>query len=335
MNIWFNHWFSTAYHFMDMLKEKGYKIIASNRRDICVYKINADEFYLEPTNLSDTKYVDWCIDFCKEHKIDIFFPRHCMRAITARQEEFNDINVKVICEEEKKYFTILNSKKKTMDFFAENNICNVPEMEIVTTLEEFKKAYKSLRKKYEKICIKYDCDEGGTSYKLVDETYNVGLSEITASHSTWIKYDYLCKCLATKDKFRSLVVMPYLDGTEISIDCLGLGDKLLAIPRYKLSDRFTKFEMNEEIIKIAEKFYECMPLTAPFNLQLRYDKDTLYVLEVNTRMAGGSWKTKFMGCEFPVLAVEKKIGKLKELPTPNKKEMIVGNLEEAIVYDAK
>jgi hypothetical protein len=204
-------------------------------------------------------------------------------------------------------------------------------MLIVQNVEEFKEAYSQLKEKYKKICVKYDFDEGGTSFKLIEETKVPSINELTQSHITRINYDYLVDCLATEEKFRKLVVMPFLDGTEISIDCIGLQDKLLAIPRYKISSRFTKFEMNENIIDIANKFYSVMPLWAPFNIQLRYHEDTLYILEVNTRMAGGSWKAKFMGCDFPNLAINKSIDSVYVLPTPNKTEMLIGNLETGLI----
>ena len=43
--------------------------------------------------------------------------------------------------------------------------------------------------------------------------------------------------------------MPYLEGPEISIDCLGLGNDLLASPTYKLADRTTKIDLDKEFCK--------------------------------------------------------------------------------------
>ena len=52
MKIWFNHWFSTAYHFIDMLKEKGYyafSMHANNgsywNRDAMHKSLGYDHFY--------------------------------------------------------------------------------------------------------------------------------------------------------------------------------------------------------------------------------------------------------------------------------------------------
>ena len=37
MIIWFNHWFSTAYYFIEQAKALGNYVIATNQRDTCVY----------------------------------------------------------------------------------------------------------------------------------------------------------------------------------------------------------------------------------------------------------------------------------------------------------
>jgi carbamoylphosphate synthase large subunit len=53
-----------------------------------------------------------------------------------------------------------------------------------------------------------------------------------------------------------------------------------------------------------------MPLIAPFNVQFRYsDNCTLNLLEVNTRLSGGSWKAKELGYDFAKLTVDKFLDK--------------------------
>lgn len=329
MKIWFNHWFSTAYHFIDMLKEKGYYVVATNERETCVYKENANEFYLEPVFENKDEYLNWCLDFCKKHNIKIFFVKRNMDIIVKNIHLFEEKNIKVICENDYEKYSLLQNKYKTMEYFKELNICNVPEMKIVNTISEFKQVYKEMSQKYDNLCIKYNIDEGGQSYKLISDR-EPNLDRISENNGLVYSYDYICKCLESVENFKDLVIMPYLNGTEISIDCLGFGNDLLAIPRYKLNNRVTKLDMDEELIHIAKQFYNALKLNGPFNIQFRYHNNVLYLLEINTRLSGGSWKAKYIGCEFPNLCVDKFLGKLTKFPKVTKKEVNLSNIESVV-----
>ena len=72
MRVWFNHWFSTVYHLIDMIKkaEPGkYTVIGTNEKGEAVYRCACDEWYTEPVGLSDEEYVRYCLDFCREHRV--------------------------------------------------------------------------------------------------------------------------------------------------------------------------------------------------------------------------------------------------------------------------
>lgn len=327
MRIWFNHWFSTAYHFIDMMKEHNHYVIASNERDTCVYQTNADEFYLEPIYEKDL-YVDYCVQFCKEHNIDVFFPKRGMDVIIKNLHKFE--NVKIVCETSIEKYELLQDKVKTAKWFEKHNICNVPEMHLCTNVYEFKFWYERMIQKYEKLCIKYNQDEGGMSYKLITDMVP-SISRISFTNSSAYSYEYICQCLETVEKFKPLILMPYLSGTEVSIDCLGIEQDLIAVPRFKLSNRVTKLSLQEDLIKIAKDFQNKMNLNGPYNIQFRYHNNDLYLLEVNTRLSGGSWKAKLIGIEFPVLCLNKFAGNKVEVPTPLKKEMCISNIESAVI----
>lgn len=328
MRIWLNHWFSTAYYFIDMLKEDGYYIIASNERDTCVYKMNANEFYLEPKFNKET-YLDYCLKFCKEHNIDVFFVKRGMDIIIKNIKKFEDLNIKVICEQDYEKYSMLQNKYETMNYFKQKNFINIPEMKIVTNVSEFENVYNEMINKYPKLCIKYNQDEGGMSYKLISER-KPNIDRITENNGLVYSFNYVKSCLETVKDFKPLIIMPYLEGSEISIDCLGLKDKLLAIPRYKLNNRVTKIDMDEELIHIANIFYKDLKLDGPFNIQFRYSNNILYLLEINTRLSGGSWKEKYIGVNFPNLCVKKFLGDLDELPKINTKTLELSNLENVI-----
>ena len=139
--IWFNHWFSSAYRIIELLR-KEYKercyVIGSNDKKHCVYQEVCNEFYVEPIFENENEYVDWAISFCKEHNINVFFPRRNMVAIAKRKDEF--IGVTVVLSSDFETMELLNDKAETYRKIHNLGLANVPDTAIATTVEEFKKA---------------------------------------------------------------------------------------------------------------------------------------------------------------------------------------------------
>lgn len=328
MRVWFNHWFSTTYYFIDSLKKEGFYVIATNKRESCVYKTNADEFYVEP-DVENEEYIAYCLDFCKSHNVDIFVPRKGMKYIIQHLDEFTALGVKVLCESSKEVFEIFDSKVKTASYFEDLNVVSVPESILVNSVDEFMSAYNTILAHWGEVCIKYDSDEGGQSYKRISP-HKPNIGRIAENNGFVYSLEYVVACLESAETFKPIVVMPYLDGTEISVDCLGVDNKFIAVPRQKLSNRVTHFEQDSRLYAICRELWRASGLVAPFNVQFRYNKDTLYILEVNTRLSGGSWKAKYVGVDFMSLAIHNLIGDTIEVPEMHFEPKDLSNLEGVV-----
>ena len=331
MKIWFNHWFTTAYYYIETLKKCGYTVIGSNKRENCIYGLICDKFIIEP-ELHDEEYVNWCLSVCEKEHVDIFIPRLNMRDIIVHKKKFLDNGILVLCEDNLSWFDTLNSKMKTASFFKENNICNVPEYKLVNTVDEFKDAYEYLHDKYGDVCMKYDIDEGGTSFKKIS-IRNPSIHRIIENNGLVYSYDYLIKCLGSVDRFDDLVLMPYIQGDEVSVDCFGVSSMLISICRLKVGKRITKVYHSETLRYIVNKFYSLMPLKAPFNVQFRYIDKTPYLLEVNTRLAGGAYKDMCLEYDFAKMAVDKLIGNSIDLSVLKNGTRTISSLEGFVELD--
>ena len=330
MIIWFNHWFSTAYYFIEQAKALGNYVIATNQRDTCVYKMNADEFYIEK-EMKGEDYVNWAITFCKEHKVDIFFPKKHMKEISLNKKAFEDNGITVVVEDYEK-LCLFESKKDTFTFFEGKDICNIPEMFIVNNLNDFMDKYNYLKEKYKKVCCKLDVDEGGQSFKIIlDKDFD--LNTLKYNQGFIIHEKTLFEILRDNPSFDDMVLMPYLEGTEYSIDCYNTKNGLIAVPRLKLSNRVTRLENNNELIEIAKRFQEKAHLSSAYNIQLRESNGQLYLLEVNTRLAGGSWKDQFVGVNFMSVIIGEKNGVELNINSlyNNFRTMNISNLEDAVI----
>ena len=65
--IWLNHWFSTAYFIINMMRENNpeFQFIASNENQDSPIMKASDEWYQEPV-LKGKEYVDFCLGFLRK-----------------------------------------------------------------------------------------------------------------------------------------------------------------------------------------------------------------------------------------------------------------------------
>ena len=309
-NVWLNHWFSTAYNIIKLIKKDDsidFHIIGTNENSISVLKDVCDEWYSEPEKSSGDEYVEFCLEFCKEHNIDVFLPHRHFQAISKRKQWFEDINVAVLVDDYSK-IALLNDKARAYQFFQNQPYMNVPEHYVVCDIDGFRKAYFDLAEKYGQVCTKFIHDEGGKSYRLIDNTRK-GYSALFKKQNTRMTFDSLEEALQEKDKFSPLMVMPYLEGDEISVDCLKTEQGIIIIPRIKSTTRFEKIEFNNNIIELCEEIYGLIDLEMPCNIQFKYRGDVPFFLEINTRMSGGiHMACAGTGVNIPNIAVNKVLG---------------------------
>ena len=100
IRIWLNHWFSTAYSIIQLIKkdESDFRIIGSNERENTVYKKVCDEWHIEPV-LKEEEYVSYCLDFCVKNRVDVFVPRRKLVAISRNKERYEKTGVKVLVDD--------------------------------------------------------------------------------------------------------------------------------------------------------------------------------------------------------------------------------------------
>lgn len=305
--IWLNHWFSTAYNIINLIKEgQDFVIIGSNSNYNSVIKCVCDEWYQEP-ELKGEEYAAYCLDFCLQHKIDVFMPRRGMLEISKNIQSFHEIGTKVMTDA---YNTIsvLNDKSKAYELFKSLEIGNVSDYRIVTTAEEFLNAYNQLEKTYQQICFKFVQDEGGNTFRRIDNTRR-GYEALSKRRNSCMTLEDVMAALKERDVFSPIMVMPYLPDCEISVDCLKTESGLIMLPRKKSSTRIEELVYDENILEICNDFYKKVDLEYPCNIQFKYLDGVPYFLEVNTRMSGGIQMACIAsGINIPNIAVNKILG---------------------------
>lgn len=321
IRVWFNHWFSTVYKLIDMLREeKEYYIIGTNQLNNAAYKVVCDEWYTEPV-LEGEPYAQYCLDFCKEHKIDVFVPRRHMISISKRKNDFEDIGTKVMVDDYDKLVS-LNYKSRAYEKLRSIGSVNIPDYYLVTNVNDFKAAYEELLKKYKQVCFKFERDEGGKSFRLIDNSRR-GYQALFKKQSTRMPFDDAVNALSETEEFSPMIVMPYLPGSELSIDCLTTSSGRIIIPRVKTAERAEKIIYDEDILRMCNDIIDSYPLECPFNIQFKYLDGIPYFLEINTRMSGG-FQLSSVAENINILdiAIKKLFGQNKEWSLSGKDKLV-------------
>ena len=309
LRVWFNHWFSTSYGLIELLKKDSNHevyVIASNKQIDSVIQKVCDEWYQD--SLADgEEYIEYCLDFCREYKVDVFIPRRKMEDISRGIDRFRKIGVKVMVDDYQ-IMKILNDKVAAYDFLRDCPGVHIPDYAMVNTADEFKEAYARLHEKYEQICVKFVKDEGAMSYRrIIDHVDRV--KRLRVYPGAEVSYDDYTAALAEAGRFDDLMVMPYLPGEEISVDCLNTAEGLIAVPRYKGNARHERIVYDSEILDAAKNIMEKVKLEYPCNIQFKFKDNIPYLLEINTRMSGGLQMT-CLGADIniPAIALNKLLG---------------------------
>lgn len=332
--VWFNHWFSTAVDIIALMKKEcpDITVVGTNRDNNSVIRTICDEWYAEPDEIYKEKdVIDCYLRFCKEYKIDVFVPHRHMEAVSKRKSDFESIGVKVMADDYD-IVSVFSKKDDAYDFFRIRWIGKIPDYKIITNADEFIKAYSELSKKYSCICFKLVKDEGGRSFRVIDNNRS-RFKALFESPSSRVSVCDILDVLKSRAELPPIIMMPYLSGDEISIDCLDTEQGLIALPRRKFSNtRSEKIEYDDSLIDICRQVQEAAKFKCPYNVQFKYLDNTPYLLEVNTRMSGGIQMTCYAsGVNIPGIALKKLIGQPYKWHNEQTEKMIGQILVPAII----
>ncbi|AWV31462.1 ATP-grasp domain-containing protein [Paenibacillus odorifer] len=312
VNIYFNRWFSVAYHYMNLIRnnEDGVSVqIFATHPDIHHMSLQgADVAGTEPA-LTGIEYVQFCVDFCRRNEIDIFIPRLHMLDIALHAAMFDAIGTKVLVCRDLDLLETIMDKGKFYESVKETGIMTIPDYHVVSTAEQFKEAYQDLVAKGHRVCFKPTETEGGLGFRIIDNTRSP-LQELFGHVTPLISFEEAYRILGSEPTFPELMVMELLEGYEYSIDCLSdeNGRLLAAVPRRKAGGRLRLMEHIPELEEIASRVAEVYKIPFNFNIQMKYSGGIPKLLEINPRMSGGLHISCLSGINFPYLAVKSALG---------------------------
>jgi carbamoylphosphate synthase large subunit len=333
MKIWFNHWFSTAYHLLRLMKEgeDDFHMTGSGTNPDAIYRRACEEWYDEPEGMEDDEYTEFCLDFSKAHSIDLFVPRRGLSAIARAKDRFADAGVRLMVPSDAAVTDVLDDKEKSYEYFSCFIPECVPEYRIARSYDEVLSAIEDLKTEDNRICYKLTVDEGATTFRIIDDSIE-GAQTLRSKPGFKVTSAAARNILSGYDFSIPVLVMPYLSGYEISADCLMTGKGPVILPRRKSGSRYSLIELDSEIVPMCRKIMEHMNINVPVNIQFKYENDRPYLLEINPRMSGGLQKACLAtGINIPNIAANRIFGVEKDWEYPEKRTFKVANIETPII----
>ena len=319
MRIWFNKTFSTissvfrAIHLAFPVDEVS--LICTHTHNNAAAFLAADEHHLEPSDLSGFAYLEWCVNFCQLHNIQLFWPGKEAALISQHHDLFLAIGTQVVSVADYETLTLLHNKA---DFYSHLNpaIAQTMDFIAVNTADDFDLAVANLSKKYERLCVKPAVSVFGLGFRILD-TGRDSISQLLGGIEYQIPLQELRQGMKNTPEFDTLLVMEHLGGHEWSVDCAGRqGELLCAVQRKKplLAGHGQTIDNNAEIQGMVTRLTEHYQLNGLFNIQFKEGQQGVRLLEINPRPSGGFGMACLSGANLAKIALQSIKGDITQTP---------------------
>jgi biotin carboxylase len=281
----------------------------------------ADTRGFEPDwDASDEQYAQFALDHVRLHGIDVLIPTCRMAALAARAEDFARAGCALLVAADGRVARITGSKSDTYEA-AQRLGVPVPPSCRVSAASGFAEAVAELRDRGYEACVKPDTGWSAGGFRILRDLRPT-LDDLLESVSPVVAAEHYERTLwlseAAGRPIPDLIVLPYLDDPEISVDCLSSpdGTVLASVARAK-DGLYRTFVDHPEAREIAHTLVKQLPLTYLSNVQVRFLNGDPVLLEVNPRASAGVFQTLHTGVNLYWEAVKLAIsGEAGPVPTP-------------------
>ncbi|MBF0624525.1 MAG: ATP-grasp domain-containing protein [Magnetococcales bacterium] len=301
MKVWFNKGLSNTFDALRIIRAadttSAMILRASHTDPFSAVSKAADEFMVEPGDMDDTSYVDWCLNQCLEHGVEIFVPQRRREAISGHRMAFDANGVRVSVMGTPDVMEMVDRKHELYDALKGMDV-PVPPYMTFRTVTEFDTAVAEIGERVDRLCVKPCVGVYGAGFRVLDRE-GCELKRILSGDSFRTSSDAFRTALAGSSQDRDMMLMAYLPGTERSVDVLAHRGRLVrAISRVKVGSHQI-LETAGRSVDIASCLTERFALDGVFNLQTKEWDGISYLLEVNSRMSGGLLYACMAGVALP------------------------------------
>nr|WP_218025243.1 ATP-grasp domain-containing protein [Nocardia jejuensis] len=283
--------------------------------DVSIYASNVDPdapalsacdvAAVEPRHVGNDAYAEFALDFCRRNRIDVLIPPRRLTALAGRAAEFAAIGTSLMCSP-LSAVTVLTSKTRTYELASAAGL-PVPPWRAVSDAAGLRAAVGELSLTDERLCIKPTGEYSAFGFRILQDR-PLSVDDLLAPPLPVASLDAVAGALDRVVEqggvAPELIVMPFLEGPEISVDCLSApgGDLLVGVPRSK-QGRYRLLLDDPVIIDLAARLVEHFELAYLTNVQFRHRHGEPVLLEANPRPSAGLFQTSFAGVNLPWAAV--------------------------------
>jgi hypothetical protein len=263
-------------------------------------------------------YVDAALELCARQRIDVFVPRWEGLAVARRVEEFRALGTEVTCSPAGAVETL---QDKDLTYLTSQQAgFPVPPWRVARTAAELAEAHAELGADGDSVCVKPLVGVGAGGYRLLDDA-PLTLDELAGLPTPRIPLARVLEALRLAESsgqpVPALMVMPYLSGPEVSVDTLtGPGGEVLGSMVRTQRGRRRMLVRDQGSQALARDLAEHYGLVHLSNVQLRWWRGELTLLEINTRAAGGVHQAALAGWNLPWASIRLALGRAVDLPEP-------------------
>ena len=309
MRIWFNKTFSTIGAVFRNLRQSTptgeVSLICTHTHATAAAFLAADESYLEPVDLTGLDYLEWCVDFCRQHNIQLFWPGKEAALISHHHSLIRAIGTQVLSVADYDTLTLLHNKA---DFYADlsPDVAQSMDFIAVNNADEFDNAVTILSASHERLCVKPAESVFGLGFRILD-TQRDSITQLLKGVEYQIPQHELRQGMNNTPQFATLLVMEHLGGHEWSVDCAGRhGQLLCAVQRKKplLAGHGQTIDNNADIHGMVTRLTAHYRLNGLFNIQFKDGAHGPRLLEINPRPSGGFGMACLSGANLAHIALQ-------------------------------
>lgn len=342
-NVWFNEGYSGVRDAVVMIgeeKEASLHLLASHRDANAPVLGVADASFVEPaidrrSEAGIAAYVDYCLETCRTHRVDLFVSQRGCASMAARRDEFARIGTRLAPTGAPEMLALVEDKSS---FYAAARAHDIPMpwTREIADVAGFDAACAELAERGLGGCVKPPHGVFGSGYWRLDPLLSLFDTLMTAERHCIAPAAMRSAIAAASPGFR-LLVLEYLPGTEWSLDCIARDDGRLvvAVARRKLG-RAQRIEVEGPIFDVAARAIAAFGLSGLINLQFKAassDVEDIRLLEINPRMSGGCLYTRYSGVNLPWwnVALELGLADESEIPVPVGGALVAGIGEACLI----
>jgi hypothetical protein len=265
---------------------------------------DCDVAAVEPRHVGNDAYAEFALDFCRRHRIDVLIPPRRLEALAGRAHDFARVGTRLMCSPPEA-IEVLTSKSRTYEAARAAGV-PVSDWRVVRDADELRTAVAELSAAGP-VCLKPAGEFSAFGFRILDDG-PLRMRDLLEPPRPLVSVDAVAEAMKRAgdlgESVPEFIVMPYLEGPEISVDCLSTssGTVLTSVARVK-DGRYRLLLDDPSVNEIAHRLVSHFRLAYLSNVQLRQLKGRPVLLEVNPRASAGIFQTAFSGLNLPWAAV--------------------------------